>query len=443
MDQELCELAGNCTNEFKQSWGQYSPYFAVPSEIDSSVPKDCHLTFAQVLSRHGSRAPTAHKAVAYQGLIGRIQQSVTEYAGGYEFIRDYVYDLGADDLTLYGENEMVASGESFYKRYKDLAETEDPFVRASGSDRVIVSAQNFTRGLYAAQGKTGEDQVSKILVVPEVDGYNNTLDAGTCTAFEEGPSAETGQLMQDAWVSRWLPAVRDRLNKKLPGADLALNETMLLMDLCPFNTAATPDATPSPFCGLFSKDEWRSYDYYESLDKWYGHGPGNALGPSQGVGFVNELIARLTNKPVDDATTTNSTLDSSDETFPLHKALYADFSHDNLMTSVYGAMGLYDGADDLPVRYKVPPTRRKGYSASWTVSFGSRMYVEKMRCDGGRDKADTGQGEQEELVRVLVNERVIPLQGCDADYRGRCKLAAFVESLDFARSGGKWQECFA
>ena len=52
---------------------------------------------------------------------------------------------------------------------------------------------------------------------------------------------------------------------------------------------------------------------------------GDPLGPVQGVGYVNELLARLTGTPVADHTTHNATLP-----FPLDRALYADFTHEML-----------------------------------------------------------------------------------------------------------------
>ncbi|KAF3360111.1 Nod factor export ATP-binding protein I [Verticillium dahliae VDG1] len=70
-------------------WGQYSPFYPVPSEIDPAIPAQCDVTFAQVLSRHGSRDPTAGKSEAYLELVGRIQDVVEDYGKGYEFIRDY------------------------------------------------------------------------------------------------------------------------------------------------------------------------------------------------------------------------------------------------------------------------------------------------------------------------------------------------------------------
>ena len=170
----------------------------------------------------------------------------------------------------------------------------------------------------------------------------------------------------------------------------------------------------------------------QTLNKYYGYSHGNPLGPSQGVGFTNELIARLTSKPVNDHTSTNSTLDNNNVTFPLGRKLYADFTHDNDMTAIFSAMGLYNNTAPLPNNTIVEAEDAGGYSAAWTASFASRAYFEKLQC----------RGEPEELVRVIVNDRVQALEQCGGDKLGRCKLSAFVDSLGFARSGGLWDQCY-
>lgn len=160
---------------------------------------------------------------------------------------------------------------------------------------------------------------------------------------------------------------------------------------------------------------------------------GNALGPTQGVGFTNELIARLTHSPVKDNTSSNYTLDSASATFPLSKqpALYADFSHDNDMTAIFSAMGLYNTTNPLSNTSIETTAQTHGYSAAWTVPFAARAYFEKLECgEPGR-----------EYVRVLVNDRVLPLETCGGDRFGRCTLRKFVESLSFARGGGHWDQC--
>lgn len=349
--------------------------------------------------------------------------------------------MGEDQLTAFGVKQMVDSGAAFFARYHDLVGDSEPFVRAAGSQRVIESSEHFVRGFYTAQDKESESQVEEILVIPEQAMENNTLNNRLCSAY--GSNAGMVAAKKETWNKIWIPDVQQRLNEKLPGANLSVDEAIFLMDLCPFESVAHEAVRISKFCELFSEDEWLGYDYFQSIGKWYGYGPGNPFGATLGVGFVNELISRLTGKPVQDETSTNSTLDTSPETFPLGRKLYADFSHDNDMTSIYGAMGLYNSTGPLPVTHRATPREADGYSAAWTVPFAGRMYVEKMRCPAaGTGRRDDEEAAEEELVRVLMNDRVVPLPNCEADALGRCRLGDFVRSLEFARSGGRWDECF-
>ncbi|KAI8305058.1 3-phytase A [Colletotrichum sp. SAR11_59] len=424
----------NATGEVSQFWGQYSPFFSVPSEISAATPDGCTITFAQVLHRHGARDPTSGKTATYKALVDRIHQTATQYGKGFEFIKDYQYTLGADELTPFGQRELVESGEAFYKRYQSLAASADPFIRSSGQNRVVESGLNWTSGFFGAKiqdGHNGPDGGinSQIMVIPEQEGFNNTLDHSLCTAFESGNFSKVGDDAQVDWRNTFTAPIVSRLNTNLPGVNFTSEDAVSFMQLCPFNTVV--NGTQSQFCDLFTLDEWRDLEYYETLGKYYGFNAGNPMGPTQGVGFTNELLARLTKQPVVDHTSTNSTLDADPVSFPLDKVLYADFSHDNDMMSIYGALGLYNSTAPLDKTKRTSVQDAKGFTASWTVPFAARMYVEKMKC-----------GSDEELVRILVNDRVVPLNGCGADDLGRCKLDAFVNSQTFAKSGGLWDQCF-
>jgi len=395
------------------------------------------VTFAQILSRHGARDPTASKTTAYNKTIAKVHASGKNFTGQYAFLNDYEYTLGADQLTAFGQQEMVNSGINFYERYEALARNSVPFVRSSGESRVVESAQNWTQGFTAS--KVADRRAPKCNCYPSVNvvisedaGSNNTLNHDLCTSFEDGPDSSIASSAQTIWSGVFIPPIQARLNAAL-GVNLTQTETIYMMDLCPFNTVASPTGQPSPFCNLFTQAEWQSYGYYETLNKYYGYGAGNPLGPTQGVGFSNELVARLTGKPVVDHTSTNSTLDGNSTTFPLNRQLYADFSHDNDMTAIFFALGLYDSTPPLSNTTIETTQQTNGYSAAWTVPFGARAHVEKMRCAG----------QAEELVRVLVNDRVLPLSTCGGDSLGRCTLSAFVDSLSFVESGGNWNQCFA
>ena len=324
-----------CQPNVSHFWGQYSPYYSVPSVIPAEIPDACRITFAQVLSRHGARDPTASKTAAYNATIQKIKNSVTKFSGRYGFLADYEYTLGADQLTVFGQQEMLNSGTKFYNRYEGLSKHFTPFFRASGETRVVESAQNFTQGYHQAhlddKASTAPDSYPyPITVISEADGSNNTLNHDLCTNFENGMDSKIAGNAQSTWQGVFSPSITSRLNTDLPGANLSAADTISLMDLCPFNTVASVTGQISPFCGLFTEAEWHQYDYYESLGKYYGYSYGNPLGPTQGVGFTNELIARLTNQAVNDHTSVNHTLDNSQATFPIGggHVLYADFSHD-------------------------------------------------------------------------------------------------------------------
>lgn len=433
------EFGYSCRIGVSHQWGQYSPYFAAPSEIGPDVPGQCNITFAQVLSRHGARDPTFTKGVVYRALIAKIHIWTKSYGPGYEFIKLYRYSLGTDQLTSFGEQQLARSGVKFYNRYRSLISQSPPFIRASGQDRVIHSAENWAKGFHQALVANSSFSPPPfpypILTIPERLGANNTLNNKLCAPFTIGRYSRIGSDAASVFLDEFAPRIAARLNRNLLGVNITNGEVPLLMDLCPYETVASPQgADISPFCNLFDVDEWAEYDYYQSLGKWYGYGPGNPLGPTQGVGWVNELLARLTGRAVEDETSTNRTLDGREESFPLGKRLYADFSHDNDMMGILGALRVYDDVV-MPNSTLLGPMKNGGFSAGWAVPFGGRVYVEKMTC------ADIGVP-GEEWVRVLVNDRVMPMKGCGSDRLGRCRLDRFVEGLEFARKGGRWDLCF-
>lgn len=149
---------------------------------------------------------------------------------------------------------------------------------------------------------------------------------------------------------------------------------------------------------------------------------GQKLGRVQGVGYVNELIARLTNSPVHDETQTNRTLDSNPATFPLNRSIYADFSHDDQIVAIYAALGLFNISTPLD---PTKPDPNRGWRASEIIPFSSRMVVERLSCRQGPS------------IRIFVNDEIQPLSFCGANPKdGVCTLGAFVQSQSYARNNG-------
>lgn len=340
---------------------------------------------------------------------------------------------------------MTALGAQFFKRYGTLYPQSKPFIRATDSGRVSESADVFGIAFaeQAGPAHTPDTSPYKIHIMSETrNAYNTLSHTGRCPAFKK-QSQDADMFAAKAF----LPAVKT-VEQKVPGAQLSVHETHLLMDICPRLAVADPHVPKverSPFCSLFTDVEWRRFDYHQSIKKWYIFGPGNKLGPTQGAGWVQELLARMTGDR--DIVTDPATRTSFDwqitrdpARFPLmpQQSLFADFTHDSIFTAVLFALGLYDSSPPLSLAIKDTPVHpTKGFSAENASPLGARMYVELMQCR-----------EEDPWVRIVLNGQVRDLtklakfkQLCPSDPYGRCALPQFLKSVQDVRDGLNWKEC--
>ncbi|KAF9235556.1 histidine phosphatase superfamily [Melanogaster broomeanus] len=401
----------------EQSWAQYSPYFPVATY--GPPPAGCNIV---QLQRHGARYPTSSAGATIENSVEKLKGAESFNAASLRFVEDYEYDLGANDLVPFGAAQSFDAGQQHFVRYTGLVNaTMLPFVRASDAERVTDSALNWTAGFAYASNQEYVPELSVIIS----QSSNDTLDNNMCPAAGSSANA-TG-----SWVDVFAPPIVDRINAEAPGANLTNSDIPPLMSLCAFDTVANEE--PSPWCNIFSTGEFADYEYYGDVDDYYGNGYGQKLGRVQGVGYVNELLARLTGQPVQDETQTNHTLDSSPLTFPLNKTFYADFTHDNEMISIYGTLGLFVQPSNLST---TRPDAQRTWIVSMMVPFSGRMITEKLEC--------TVDGNLGEYVRIFVNDALQPLEFCGATGNGVCTLDNFIESQSYARNNGEgdWPLCF-
>ncbi|KDQ61378.1 hypothetical protein JAAARDRAFT_171559 [Jaapia argillacea MUCL 33604] len=419
--------------DIQKYWAQYRPY--TPMAEYAPPPKGCEVkqvSFAPhlPLQRHGARYPTADDPPDFKQAIAKMQRADEFKDPRLNFLRNHSYFLGADDLVPLGAEQSFEAGMVAFSRYSSLVSGENlPFVRASGSERVVDSAMNWTAGFAVASRYKYLPSLSVVIS----EKSNDTLQNAMC------PNVGSESKYLKTWRSVFLPNTTARLNAAAPGADLNDEDAFKLMALCPLETVALGvDLPKSDFCALFGEEEWEGFEYYGDLQKYYRTGYGQELGPVQGVGYLNELLARLMGKPVRDNTQTNHTLDSSPETFPLGRSVYADFSHENTMIAIYSAMGLFKQDKDLDPT-ALADEHGRTWIASRMVPFSARMVVEKLQCAKGKGRGLV----KKEWVRVLVNDALQPLEFCGKG-NGLCTLKKFVKSQSYARHDGKgdWDKCF-
>ncbi|KIM38767.1 hypothetical protein M413DRAFT_241634 [Hebeloma cylindrosporum] len=432
----LCQASSSASNdlakdfplpEIQRFWGSYTPYFS--AQPYTPPPSNCRISQVNIIQRHGARFPTSGATTRIKVAIKKLQ-SATHYTDlPLAFLVNYTYSLGKDNLVPFGALQSTEAGEITFKRYQQLISQDNlPFVRSSSGQRVVDSATNWTAGFSFASGHVYNPTLSVILS----EDLNDTLDDAMC------PNAGSSDLQTDAWNAIYGAPIAERLNAQAPGANLVAADISNLIPLCAFESIAQ-NAT-SPFCALFTPAEFAQFEYFADLDKYYGTGYGQALGPVQGVGYINELLARLTGKPVSDNTQTNRTLDASPVTFPLDRTLYADFSHDNQMVAIYAALGLFNQSTPLD---PTMPDPKRTWITSRLTPFSGRMVTERLSC---RKKGSGGHlVKSGEYVRILVNDALQPLTFCAADKHGLCTLSNFVRSQGYAINNGEgdFEKCFA
>lgn len=203
--------------------------------------------------------------------------------------------------------------------------------------------------------------------------------------------------------------------------------------LCAYETVALGF---SHFCSLFTYEEWLGYEY--SIDLWFAGGNGfqSPTGRAVGIGYVQEILARLNHHVIDTPTAqVNVTLDNNTATFPLDQALNFDFSHDTNIMSILTAFGLKQFAPFMPA---TDYTTNRSLVVSHMEPFAARLDIEVIeaphpvlsaRAGGGAAYNDSGAPTK--YIHFLLNQRTVPLYRsfpeCGARDDGWCELDTFMK----------------
>ncbi|WVN90098.1 uncharacterized protein L203_105333 [Cryptococcus depauperatus CBS 7841] len=412
-----------------QHWGHLSPYRTVEShglsESKSLVPETCELDRLIWLQRHGARYPTSYPG-GPGAFASRLKFATGWTASGdLSFLNEWNYQLGAEILVPFGRSQLYDLGVSARIKYGfllDRFKSKLPVFRTESQDRMLKSAQNFAAGFF---GIPAEDQYN-LEVIIEAPGFNNSLAPyTTCLHTDNIYEAKLAE-----WDTMFLQKAKKRLQKDMDGYELSLIDIVQMMEMCAYETVALGY---SAFCELFNQREWKGFQYRNDLYWWYSGSFGYAPAKAMGIGWVQELISRLTETRLVEF---NSNINSSfhdDVHFPLGDPLYVDFTHDTLFAHLLPAMNLTTFAEtgELPTDH-IPDNR--SFISSRIIPFATNLQVQVLSCSSDRN------------IRIVLNDAVVPLtgiSGCPKSKDGLCPLDAFVSAMhsligevDFAKECG-------
>ncbi|OBZ66403.1 3-phytase A [Grifola frondosa] len=454
-------------------WGNLAPWFSVEPGafgLDASpeAPDTCRVTGLHLLHRHGARYPTGwvvdvlvyppsstcivlrlrgediiyhyelHASVYLLGQV-LISSSIASYggpanfssrlheaaagwnaSGELEFMNEWTYKLGEEILTPFGRQQLFDLGVSMRMKYgyllKNFTESNTlPVFRTESQDRMLASALNFAIGFF---GFPFEGQYQQSVTI-EDPGFNNTLAPyKTCPNANVRSKSDRALPYVRQWAEIYLAAAHQRLRPLMKGYDLSVEDVYTFQQMCAYETVAIGY---SKFCELFTEEEWKGFNYAMDLYFWYNSAFGSPVARVQGIGYIQELVARLTHTPIAvHNSSTNATLDDSETTFPLGQSLYVDATHEVVVLNVITALNLTNFAVDGPLPAdRMPPHR--AFKASHLAPFATNIQFQLLSCASL----------PEPQIRIIINDGVVPLtgiRGCPKQEDGMCTLDTFIRA---------------
>ncbi|KAF3492148.1 uncharacterized protein GIQ15_01665 [Arthroderma uncinatum] len=460
------------------TWGNLRPYensrgFGMPK----GVPRGCELSEVHVLHRHAQRYPAGEplefvdKLATYKTAHPRR----TIGKGSLKFLNDWENLLGMDTLLATGSSTEATSGANFWNKYARLLYRAGPGVarwneslnvfpngtarphpifRTTTQDRILESAKWWLSGFFSDTDANGSQDRYSLVVIPEAERFNNTLAPYfSCTKTHHSGSKSRGQ-----WTSTYTKDAVERFSNLLP-ADFNLTGSNVreMQLLCAYEWTGFGG---SNFCSLFTEQEWRDFEYSTDIEFYAESGFGSPVGRAFGIGYVEELVARLERRLLYTSdTSVNVDFDSNATTFPLHQPFYLDMSHDVTILAVLTALGLdyfNHGPRGLPGDVKRVP--RHTFKASEVIPFGARLVSEIWTCPCERPSFErllavlyknpslSQKKCTNNYIRFVLNDAPLPLHGlprCRHSKKGFCPVNQFARALPALKKEAMYQwACF-
>lgn len=416
----------NKNTNLPRLWGNLSPWFSVPShglpKASPQIPDGCKLNQVHLLHRHGARYPTT--GAPPSAFATKVHAAVTNgtgftATGPLSFLNTWKYQLGAELLTPFGREQLFNLGVGFRVKYGELLTnfTQLPVWRTTSEDRMIKSALNFAAGFYGVPDFLFNYNQE---IIVESDGFNNTLAPYDTCANSNLPFTNFGTNQTAKWVNIYLQPALKRIQKNVKGLNFTVADIYAMQNLCAYEEVALGY---SAFCDVFTEEEWKGFEYALDLGFWYSNSFGSPVSAAMGIGWVSELVSRLTKTPITvHNTTTNGTLNNDPRTFPLDQTIYVDATHDTVISTIIVALNFTSFAAGGPLPTDHIP-RDQTFIVNQISPFSSNLVGQVISCPAGNEPTH---------IRFILNDGVVPLtgiKGCKADKNGLCELGPFITAM--------------
>jgi hypothetical protein len=477
--------------QISRSWGQISTYadntpdyFGVKSV---GLPVGCQVEQAHLLQRHAQRFPASGEddGVNDEHFAAKVANATKGFSGPLSFLNSYQYIMTESYLTGIGATTEFAAGAQFWNRYgrtlynatagqvaynasfTNGTARPKPVLRTTSQSRIWNSQISWSLGFFGPSFEltpnpelTNFSAPYDVVVIPEGGTENNTLASyDSCFNDDDDTIGYIGDISLYKYIPKYLANATARLQPYVPsGFNLTTNDTYAMQSICAYETGYIGQ---SDFCYLFTADEWAGFENTLDMEYYYDYAWGNPTGRAQGLGYAQELIARLTNQYITSSNSSvNSTIDNNNASFPLGRPFYADFTHDDIIISVLTALGLNYLKD--PPNYDYPPNPNRTFILSHLTPFGGRLVTEVIGCNSSNPTAVANASTQytpgqygyskanatNKFVRLRLNNGILPLNTLESGATGNrtdglSSLSGFLQSqVDIVEKTNYNYACF-
>ena len=196
-----------------------------------------------------------------------------------------------------GRLSAFRTGTKLRTRYKHLLPPSSSADKinfwASATSRVVETAHYFAAGFF------GLEPTQAILhIIPNAPdlGANTLTPQDTCSEYRTDVESghDYGYTQLRRFSSTYLPQIAARLQVHNPGIVFTEREVYTMLELCGFEILARGE---SPWCEVFTHEDWYNFQYARDIIHYYRAGPGNHFGPTMGWLWLNATANLLEQGP--------------------------------------------------------------------------------------------------------------------------------------------------
>lgn len=349
-----------------------------------------------MIVRHGTRNPSVTNIEDMKNKLPKIQQLILENENlpndniknrDLDLFRKWRTRLDIDDetkLTHEGEEEMLLLAERMQNRFPDIF--NEVYSNTTYKFRYTYSQRTKKSALYFAAGLFGKHTAKEVWFPEPLKKDPILRFYKLCDKWRQEIKAkekDTGQYKKFAAGFEMTDVIRN-VNKRLGLQDeIDLGDIYVMYITCGFETAWNKQSK-SPWCSVFSEEDFKVLEYMEDLKYYWVDGYGHELTYQQACPAFGDMISHL---------------DISNQ-YP-KATIY--FTHSGTLLKMLAHMGLYKDQEALRSTNYNKMTNRK-WRTSLIDAFGTNLAFVLFNCNGNQE------------ILTLHQENIVRLPPCpDSD----------------------------